>query len=56
MEQVWFQQDNAPGYFALNVQEFLSEEFTRQCINCGSATFPLPLAWPPFSPNFDYTY
>jgi hypothetical protein len=41
---VFFQQDGALPHWALNVREFLSEQFPNQWIGWGG-----PIPWPPHS-------
>jgi hypothetical protein len=51
MDRVWLQQDGAPAHFAIQVREFLDEQFPGRWIGRGSASSPAPLKWPPRSPD-----
>lgn len=46
VEEMWFQQDGAPPHFAVNVKEWLNQQFPGRWIGRGSA-----INWPARSPD-----
>jgi hypothetical protein len=51
MEDVWLQHVAALAHFALTVCEILSKHYPGRWTDCGSPTSPVPLSWPPRSPE-----
>jgi hypothetical protein len=51
MEDVWLQHDGAPAPFALTVLDIYNEHFSSHWVGCGSPASPVPLSWPPCSPD-----
>ena len=49
--QLVFQQDGAPGHYALRIRQLLDRELPGRWMGRGSARHPAPVAWPPRSPD-----
>uniref|UniRef100_A0A8C4XDY3 Transposase n=1 Tax=Erpetoichthys calabaricus TaxID=27687 RepID=A0A8C4XDY3_ERPCA len=45
--RIWWQQDGAPPHFAINVRNFLDQQFPNRRLRCRG-----PVEWPPRSPDF----
>ena len=52
-DRLWYMQDGAPAHHSNHALSFLREKFGDQLIALGTKDNPIPVSWPPHSPELN---